>query len=397
MLTQDLILGLSLILIACLIVWSQEAAAETSLPTEVVFSSREDRAFQEMMKARKPLKKEKERDKKKYKVKDVRQFFGPVVDVHPEVEEEEEEIPKIGFRLKGILQDVVYYDPVTDMVISKREAGLQVRAAEDEYHNRKNLLSKTKTVKHDVPSAHARMIGKMQRDMGLSCLKAVHKAYEERNKAEKQAAKMEFVMRMKEDRENAKERIRMYNDERRLKSLKDRESDRRSMLDYIENRDVQHMKYINRKKDVRLKSSQQQRSRRGEMTFMKDFNAQNTSVSNALLRHDRQARKEDSQVEKLGKIQSYKMLEGEQQSMVKTYLEHRQLMRQTETAMSRAAIDAKMLQDANDRLMAARSRVAQQKARSAQVKASYAVPIVSNQPMTAQENTLIRWNASAVN
>ena len=44
-------------------------------------------------------------------------------------------------------------------------------------------------------------------------------------------------------------------------------------------------------------------------------------------------------------------------------------MRQTESAMHRATLDTKMLQDANERLMTARHRVAQQKARTANVSA----------------------------
>lgn len=45
-----------------------------------------------------------------------------------------------------------------------------------------------------------------------------------------------------------------------------------------------------------------------------------------------------------------KDIEREQQEIVKKYLQHRQLMRQSENAMTKAALDTKMLQDANDRV-----------------------------------------------
>lgn len=45
--------------------------------------------------------------------------------------------------------------------------------------------------------------------MGLSCLWAVQQAYKDREKAEKQTAKMEQTMNLKEQREAAKERIKV--------------------------------------------------------------------------------------------------------------------------------------------------------------------------------------------
>ena len=339
---------------------------DMALLSEVVFSSREDKAYNE---ARKSMKKKREPEEKRVIIKDIKQFFGPIVDPAPTPDTDrsqyvaDDEIPKIGFRLRGLSHKINYYDPVTDMVISRREAGMHIRAAEDEYHNHLNQEPKPSIKKSDTGTAQQRMFDRMQRAMGMSCLNAVHKAYEERHKAERRAAKLEYVMNMKEDRDTAKERIRLFNEEKRRAALKDREKDHKNILDIMETRELQRLNYINKNKDVRQKSSHYQKTRRGELTFMKDFNVQNTSVSNALLRHDRQARHEDKQAEKLDIIQSHKIVEGEQQSMVKTYLEHRQLMRQTETAMSRAAIDTKMLQEANDRLSEARSRVAQQKSR----------------------------------
>ncbi|ELT97561.1 hypothetical protein CAPTEDRAFT_143173 [Capitella teleta] len=352
-----------------------------------------DRQFSEMMRNKREIKK-KEKPKIRKPVKDVRQFFGPVVKADSISNGEEESLPKIAFRLRGVAQEVTYYDPMTEMIISKREDAMLVRAAENNYHSRENMAPKPARKKHDLESRKSRMIGKMQRDMGMSCLNAVHKAYEERQKVEKTAAKMEFVLRLKEDREQAKERVRLFNEEKRVGTLRKREKDHKMILSIVDNQDVQRFNYIKHKKDARLLSSQHLKSRRGELTFMKDFNVQNTSVSNALLRHDHQARKEDRHVEKLDKIQSYKLQEGEQQNLVRMYLEHRQLMRQTEMAMSKAAIDTKMMQDANDRLIHARSRVAQQKARSAQVKATYAVPIVSNPNMDSP--VLSRWSSNAM-
>ena len=224
--------------------------------------------------------------------------------------------------------------------------------------------------------------------MGFSCLWAVHQAYKDREKAEKVAAKMESVLSTKEDREAAKERIRLYHDERRQRAIKDRELDRKRNLETIEKKEIERLTYLENTYETRDKVNQLTQHKRRERTFTIDFAVQNNSVSNALLRHDRQARFEDNLEARADMYKSVKVKERDQQDMVQKYLEHRQLMRQTETAMQRAALDTKMLQEANDRLMEAKSRVAQQKARSATVEAFYPLPSSNNQslpPMSANK------------
>ena len=80
-------------------------------------------------------------------------------------------------------------------------------------------------------------------------------------------------------------------------------------------------------------------------------------------------------------------------------MEHRTLMRQTESAMSRATLDTRMLQEANDRILHARTRVAQQKAKSANVTAALPTtspslpPVVDHRMGRHNLQDLRRWNA----
>ena len=92
---------------------------------------------------------------------------------------------------------------------------------------------------------------------------------------------------------------------------------------------------------------------------------------------------------------TYQMGEVDQQDMVRSYLEHRRLMRQTETAMARAALDTKMLSEANDRLQDARSRVAHQRARQASVQAFYPLPPHNLPPATTAPAGMSRWEATS--
>ena len=213
--------------------------------------------------------------------------------------------------------------------------------------------------------------------MGLACLQAVQKAYDARDKAEKMTAKLERVLNLKEQRDAAKEQIKIYKDDRKNNTIREKEVDKKRILDILEQRELKRMSSLEKSHEHRNKFSTLSRSMQQEITFMSDFNTQNNSVSNALMRHDRQAKHEDVFQVRREFTATNKQIEKEQQHLVKKYLEHRQLMRQTETAMSRAAFDSKMLQDANDRIMQARARVAQLKARRDTVQTYYPLPDTS--------------------
>ena len=210
--------------------------------------------------------------------------------------------------------------------------------------------------------------------MGLSCLWAVNQAYNDRTKAEKQAAKLESVLNKREERDTARQRIRLFNDERKTSSNRQFETDKKRVQDSREKQQSARLEQHKSARLARVQSEQLRRARKTTDKFTAEFTIQNNSVSKALIRHDRQARVEDQAQERVDEYNKTKFAVRDQQDVVNKYLEHRQLMRQTETAMNRAALDTKMLQEANDRLIQAKSRVAQIKARSATVEAFYPLP-----------------------
>ena len=327
-------------------------------------------------------KKRKEPEKKKRIIRDVKQFFGPVVQSEPSPEPpsdpsmEDEEVPRIHFRLRGLRQRVKYYDPTADMIISRREAGREIRAAEDEFH----IRQPQPIPKHDwtKPAVNnMRIFARVQGTMGLSCLNAIQQAYKDRETAEKKFNKLEYVVNVRNQRDIARERIRMYKDDKRAKTMSNHSRDQEVVLATLDKRERLRLSYLTKARDRRTKSSQQSYQKRHEMSFIVDFSAQNTSVSNALLRHDRQAKREDHAREKTEVVQALRDIDDEQQGVVKKYMNHRQLMRQTESCVARATLDTRMLQEANERLIQARCRVAQQKARNSQVESFYPLPSLS--------------------
>ena len=204
---------------------------------------------------------------------------------------------------------------------------------------------------------------------------------------------------MKEQREAGKHRIKLYKEEQRNKTLNQRVGDHKKLAETLDKRNILRLSYLDKRGEHRHRTSLVSRERRKEVTFVHDFNIQNTSVSNALLRHDRQAKLEDKMQGNVALVSSYKSAEKEQQEIVKKYMEHRTLMRQTESAMSRATLDTRMLQEANDRIMQARSRVAQQKAKSVNVTAALPAtkspslpPVVQRFADGQRTRGLQRWN-----
>ncbi len=297
-------------------------------------------------------------------------------------ESEEEAAPLVGFRLRGQRKSIQHYNPTNHMVKTRIEAARDIRAAEDNYHRNTAVSPLPKTNKEPRRSSarthEQRFFARVQGTMGLSCLQTIQQAYRDREKSERHAAKAEYVKELKKRREMAKERVQLQMDQKRYKALQERGEDKQKIIDHLGKQEVQREVELHRAHARYQHSSHLNRRRRKELTFLSDFATQNTSVSNALLRHDRQSRREDKEQESVARIHKQRTNLHEQQHMVNKYLEHRQLMRQTESAMMRAAVNAKMLQDANDRLMQAKSHVAQQKALSEQVGVFYPVPQLSS-------------------
>ncbi|KAK3763159.1 hypothetical protein RRG08_035841 [Elysia crispata] len=340
----------------------------------------------------------KEEKPKPQKIKDVKQFFGPVVPAiatDGEEEVDDDEIPMTEFRLKGRKPQLLVADATTEMILGRREAGQMVREAETERIKREAEKIPPKVTPYNFTTTEQRIFHRTHATMGLSCLMAVHKAYKDREKAEKMAAKMENILGMREERQRAKDRISLYHDERRAQVLRARDMDRARIIDRLEKRELQRLNFLDKQQEHKVRSSDVNKTVRNEHSFTLEFNCQHTSVSNALLRHDRQAKHEDSKSNRRKLVSEAKMGEVDQQDMVRSYLEHRRLMRQTETAMARAALDTKMLSEANDRLQDARSRVAHQRARQASVQAFYPLPPHNLPPATTAPAGMSRWEATS--
>ncbi|XP_074661836.1 uncharacterized protein LOC141914513 [Tubulanus polymorphus] len=272
---------------------------------------------------------------------------------------EQTEIPETQFRLRGYKPIIYRIDPLAELIISRQEVANDIRDAEDEHHRRQQMIPKPRIIPRKAKNNGDRFFAKTQGTMGFSCLQAVQNAYKERARAERTAIKMERIMNRRDDRDAAKQRIKIYQEEKRQNILKQRRRENARVVELLEQREVRRLHDVDRAHEIRNKVKEMAKNLLNEYTFVSDFCTQHTSVSNALTRHDRQVRREDSLNDNNDRVQANRDIEMEQQDVINRYLEHRQLTRQAESAVAREALETKILKDANDRMMQAHARVEQ--------------------------------------
>ncbi|XP_006816002.1 uncharacterized protein LOC102810351, partial [Saccoglossus kowalevskii] len=344
--------------------------------------------------------------KKKKEFKTVKQMLGPLPELEQKCDyeydyddENSNEFRTAGFRLKGMKPLVHDTDPLQDMLISRREAARDIRAADQEFLFKRDAMPKPPIKKKKIPNADQRLFARAQGTMGMSSLRTVQQAYKDREHAEKIASKVDFVMNMRMNRDQAKGRIKGYLDEKRALVQQQHEREINRMAELMEKQEKKEKEDFEKRREMRSKTSEIKYGRRTDRLFISDFNSQHTSVSNALLRHDRQAKHEDVIQEKQDTVHGAKNSSKQQQDLVYNYLEHRKLMRQAHAAMERATLDTRLLQETNDRLMEARNRVTQQKQKQQTVQAFYPLPksgsstTIMQRSKSSPGTKTDRWNA----
>ncbi|XP_022085158.1 uncharacterized protein LOC110976310 [Acanthaster planci] len=339
----------------------------------------------------KKLRKERQPKEKKKEFRTVKQMLGPLPNRQLERDRDDgtdsdEEEPPIKFRLSGLKSVMHDVDLLQEMLIARREAGEDIRNAHRDVIDRTLHETNQKSVKSKMVNADQRLFAKVQGTMGMSCLRAVQQAYRDRAKVEKLASTVDKVMSLREMRESSKQRARNFLEEKRLQALKKKDVDASTIVDSLERQANLEKIEKAKRKERRSKSQELSKTFNHDKSFAVDFTGQNTSISNALIRHDRQAKDEMSLQAKKDMVEGEREHNKHQLELVQKYLEHRQMMRQAQVAVERAALDTRMLQEANERLMEARARITQQKQKSKSVQAFYPLPKTATDPVLPPVN-----------
>ena len=309
----------------------------------------------------------------------VKVFFGPVVETHPRTEcersETEREPKKTRFRLSGLSPPIQKVDPLQEMLISKQEAGKDVRKAAREIERKSAEEPRKIAVRRQTVTTDQRLFIRTHGTMGLACLRAVQYAYRERERADALSSKASTVAQLRENREQAKERVKIFKQEYKEASLRRRVRDGVRTAEAFKERQAKQVIDHERLSTARAVTAEHVKSRRADLAFITDFNCQHTSISNALQRHDRVSQKDERAQEIEDLVRKEKEVTQDQQALVRRYMEHRQLIRQAETAMARAELEAHLTREANQRKAAAKERVAQIKARNQETMEFYSPPM----------------------
>ncbi|XP_038063508.1 uncharacterized protein LOC119734216 [Patiria miniata] len=345
----------------------------------------------EPVKSSKKLQKDRRPKEKKKEFKTVKQMLGPLPNSQLEREREDdidsdEEEPPVKFRLSGLKSVMHDVDLLQEMLIARREAGEDIRNSHKDVIDRALHESRQKPIKSKSVNADQRLFARVQGTMGMSCLRAVQQAYRDRAKAEKLVSTVDKVVSLREMKESSKQRARNFLEEKRLQALKKKDMDANSIAESLERRANLEKVEKAQRKERRSKSHEMSKSFSQDKSFAVDFTGQHTSISNALLRHDRQAKDDMALQGNRDTVEGERDHNKRQLELVQKYLEHRQMMRQAQVAVERAALDTRMLQEANERLMEARTRVTQQKQKSKSVQAFYPLPRTATDPVLPPVN-----------
>lgn len=326
---------------------------------------------------------EKERKPKKRerigKYTAVKVFFGTVVDSHPRTEcepiETERDPKKVRFRLSGFGPPIQKVDPLQEMLISKQEAGKDVREAAREFERKAGEEPRKVAVKRQTATTDQRLFIRTHGTMGLACLRAVQHAYRERERADAMSSKAFTVAQLRENREQAKERVKVFKQEYKEASLRRRVRDGVRTAEALKEQQAKQVIEHERLSTARAVTTEHAKFRRADHAFLTDFNCQQTSISNALQRHDRVSQKDERTQEIEDFVRKEREVSQDQQALVRRYMEHRQLIRQAETATARAELDSHLTREANQRKAEAKERVAHIKARNQKTMEYYSPPM----------------------
>lgn len=262
---------------------------------------------------------------------------------------------------------------IVDLINEKKFYRNVVQQLELEAHRKMNEIRENVEIsdKKTFKTNDQRFFQKIYGTMALGCLRAVDKAYMDRSVAELKQAKLQNVSKTKEIKEYTRQQVNYYREERLREVQKLREKDKLHVTISRRRLDLERMQIREQVQENRFKSRDLNLDRRKDILLAVDFNKQHLSVSKALQKHEYNLKKEDKLKQNNNFVERQRIALIDQQEMVKKYIKQRNILRLAQTVADREKVDAKVLQDANKRLLSAKRRVTKFKAAKDALNAYY--------------------------
>ncbi|XP_053325683.1 leucine-rich repeat and IQ domain-containing protein 3 [Spea bombifrons] len=305
--------------------------------------------------------------KKEKKTKEVKsKLFLQKDQMEPSPEEKDE--PDI--TLLGLSARVYESDSRKDLGASHEESARAIRQSIQHFH----AITQTKS-----QTTHSRNGAKKEDTVGqvmsLKHLYDVDKAYEIRKQRDLQERKKDSVLRVQSQKTQAKCNIQGFLEEKKKNALEENEKHCVSLQEITRRNRLAQQNFIDKVKQRQERLSQEKQRRASECSFVREFNAQHTSVAKTLLKHERMTRKSAETQEKIRCLRSLKENEEKQKEFAKCLKEHRQLVLQIENASEKASLASDARRKAQDRLRDARTRVTGAKGQRVAAEPMFKVPV----------------------
>ncbi|CAH2311035.1 Hypothetical predicted protein [Pelobates cultripes] len=315
-------------------------------------------------------------DNKRKEIKAINPIISPKKD-HTEPGTKEND--NTQFRLLGLSSTVYESDGSKELLAANEESARDIRESiqlfHSTVHDKAQPAHRVKTLKQSSSSSL-----ETGDAMKMQPLYAVDKAYENRQKYDIQMKKRNLVMQVYNNKIQAKSNVQGFHEEKRKHVKEQNEKDSIIFQQDIEQNQLTRLNFIKTAKQRQKQFSQEKQQKASEHSFVKEFNAQHTSVSNTLLKHDRMLKSGAKTQEKIRFVQSLKENEEKQKSLLKCLKEHRRLTLQIENSAEKEALNSVVLENALDRLQEARGHVASIKVQQVTAAPMFKIPV--NQPVS---------------
>ena len=248
---------------------------------------------------------------------------------------------------------------VIDMMKEKHDGTQAVKDMELECHKKINairedipLIANEKPVTNDQ-----RFFQKAFGNMSFGCLRAIDKAYTDRNKVDAKHQRKQKVEKLKEQKKYSMQRVEYYKEDKIKETKFSIKKDNEMKCTYDLKSEKEYDSLKDSVNDQRLKRNQLNKNRRKDVTLAVEFSKQHLSVSKALQKHEYLTHKELRSKENNDFILKLKNNKESQRELVRKYMQQRNVLRLIQSNNDRAIIEKRLHEDNEEELRNAKIRV----------------------------------------
>jgi hypothetical protein len=258
--------------------------------------------------------------------------------------------------VKVALTDHKFY--VRDLAHETKFYSENIQLLKFDAHERLNKASEASVKKkNELKTIDRRFFQKAYGNMSLGCLKAVDKAYADRNNTEKQNMKAIKVRNQRDNQDIMKKNIQFYRDERLREVQKLREQEKVQLEVQRRRLNLNKIQVAETVQETKKREHELNVDRRKDILVAIDFNKQHLSVSKALEKHEFGLFRDEMLKSKLTNVTKWRTQRDRQHNIIKRFLNLRNMKRTVENKKFTEQVKTNVHNRENYRLFIAKNRV----------------------------------------